>query len=73
MVKTSPSNSGDVGLISGQGTKIPHVAEQLSLHATAREASVPQLLKRMSKDTHQRSQCQGHFDLFKVTMSSVFL
>ena len=61
MVKTSPYNSGDVGLISGQGTKIPHVAEQPSLHATAREANVPQLLKRMSKDTHQRpfsrSQC----------------
>ena len=27
-------NTGDLGLIPGWGTKIPHVAEQLSPHAT---------------------------------------
>ena len=26
MVKTSPSNAGDVGLIPGQGAKIPHAS-----------------------------------------------
>ena len=30
MVKNLPSNTGDTGLIAGQGTKIPHAAEQLS-------------------------------------------
>ena len=31
MVKKPPSNTGDVGLIPGRGTKIPHSAEELSL------------------------------------------
>ena len=30
VVKNPPSNAGDMGLIPGQGTKIPHVAGQLS-------------------------------------------
>ena len=30
MVKNLPGYSGDVGLILGQGTKIPHAVEQLS-------------------------------------------
>ena len=34
MVKNPPCNAGDVGSIPGWGTKIPHVAEELSLHAT---------------------------------------
>ena len=29
VVKNSPANSGDAGLISGLRTKMPHVAEQL--------------------------------------------
>ena len=37
MVKNPPSNAGDVGLIPGQGSKIPHVAGQLSLRATTTE------------------------------------
>ena len=37
VVKNPPSNAGDVGSIPGPGTKIPHAARQLSLHATARE------------------------------------
>ena len=32
VVKNSPCNAGDVGLIPGWGTKIPHMGEQLSLH-----------------------------------------
>ena len=31
MIKNLPFNVGDAGLIPGQGTKIPHAAEQLSL------------------------------------------
>ena len=30
LVKYIPSNAGDTGSISGQGTKIPHAMEQLS-------------------------------------------
>ena len=33
VVKNPPSNSGDTGLIPGQGTKIPHAAGQLSPRA----------------------------------------
>ena len=33
MVKIPPSNAGGAGLSPGRGTKIPHAAEQLSLHA----------------------------------------
>ena len=32
VVKNPPSNAGDVGLIPGWETKIPHAAGQLSLH-----------------------------------------
>ena len=34
VVKNSPCNPGHVDLILGQGAKITHVAEQLSLWAT---------------------------------------
>ena len=44
VVKNLPCSVGDVGSIPGQGTKIPHVLEQLNLcaapterHATIRE------------------------------------
>ena len=37
VVKNLPCNSGDVGLIPGQGTKIPHAMDQLSPHATTSE------------------------------------
>ena len=37
MVKNLPSNAGDVGSIPGRGTKIPHVAGQLSPCATTTE------------------------------------
>ena len=39
MIKNMPCNKGDVGLIPGQGTKIPHAVEQLSPRTTA---TVPQ-------------------------------
>ena len=37
VVKNPPYNAGDAGSIPGQGTKIPHAVEQLSLHATTTE------------------------------------
>ena len=37
VVKTSPSNAGDVGSIPGQGTKSAHTMGQLSLCATTTE------------------------------------
>ena len=37
MVKNPPGNAGDMGPIPGQGTKILHAAEQLSLLAATTE------------------------------------
>ena len=37
VVGNLPANAGDTGPIPGQGTKIPHAAQQLSLQATTRE------------------------------------
>ena len=39
MVKNLPSNAGDVGSISGRGTRIPHAAGQLNLRITTRESA----------------------------------
>ena len=38
LVKNLPCNAGDACRIPGWGTKTPHVTEQLSLRATARES-----------------------------------
>ena len=37
MHENPPANAGDVGSIPGQGTKIPHAVEQLSLRASGTE------------------------------------
>ena len=37
VVKNLPSNTRDMGLIPGQGTKIPHASGQLSPRATTTE------------------------------------
>ena len=36
MLKNLPCNAGDTCLVPGWGMKIPHAAEQLSLHTTTR-------------------------------------
>ena len=36
VAKNWPSNAGDVGLIPGWGTKIPHAVEQPNLHAATK-------------------------------------
>ena len=41
MVKNTPCNVGNLGSIPGQGTKIPHAEEQLSLNAATRESMLP--------------------------------
>ena len=41
VVESLPCSAGDVGLIPGQGTKIPHATEQLSLYAATTEARTP--------------------------------
>ena len=38
VVKNPPCNAGDVGLIPGWGTKIPHATEQLSPYVITRES-----------------------------------
>ena len=50
MVKNPPSNAGDAGSIPGQGTKIPHAAGQLSLHAATKT--------RYSQNTHTHTHTQ---------------
>ena len=56
MVKNLPCNAGNVDMIPGQGTRIPHAAEQLNPHATTRESvcrnegsHVPQLIPDVAK------------------------
>ena len=66
VVKNLPSNEGDVGLISSQGSKIPHAVEQLNPCTTTIEPVLysprscnhrtltPQLLSphALTKDLH---------------------
>ena len=42
VVRNTPSNAGDMGLIPGQGTKIPHASGQLSLCAATRACALQQ-------------------------------
>ena len=37
VVENPPYNAGDIGLVPGQGTKIPHAAGQLSLRTATTE------------------------------------
>ena len=41
MVKNLPCNTGDMGLMPGQGTKIPYAVELLSLSAAITEPMCP--------------------------------
>ena len=43
VVKNLPCNAGDVGLISGRGTEVPHATEQLGLRAAAPVSHRPHL------------------------------
>ena len=66
VVKKLPFNAGDMGLISGRGTKVPHAAEQLSLHKATTElpysgACLPQLesLHTATKIPRATAETQG--------------
>ena len=51
VVKNPPCNTGDAGLIPGQGTKIPHAEKQLSPHpATTKLTRLNQSLCTAMKD-----------------------
>ena len=52
VVKNLPCNAGGVGPIPGQGTKVPHVSEQLSPHASTSESM---LSNKRSHVPQQRS------------------
>ena len=43
MVENPPSNAGNAGLISGQGTKIPHAAGQLPVVMAAQHCKCTEL------------------------------
>ena len=51
VVKNPPSNAGDMGLIPGQGTKIPHAEGQLSPCATTTELTRLNERARMPQTT----------------------
>ena len=52
VVQKLPSDAGGVGSIPGQGTKIPHAAEQLSCHTSTTE---PMLHSKRSDGTEKPS------------------
>ena len=54
VVEGLPSSAGAVGFISGQGTKIPHPAGQLSLQATTPAERHSQREKRVHRNGESR-------------------
>ena len=50
MVKNPPCNAGSMGSIPGQGTKILHGSEQLSLCATTRESMCYNQISHVTKN-----------------------
>ena len=55
VVKNLPCNAGEVGLIPGWGTKIPHATEQLRPCATAREPECATKTQHSQKATNLNS------------------
>ena len=51
VVKNPPSNAGDMGLIPGQGTKIPRALGQLSPRTTTRESLCTTVKTQYSQNT----------------------
>ena len=60
VVKNPLCNAGDTGLIPGWGTKIPGVAEQLSLNATTPEACVLWSPLDTTRVSHNTTKAQCH-------------
>ena len=60
LVKNPPSNAGDMSLIPGQGTEIPHAAGQLSLCAATPEEVGLQIQRPRALEPgchHEREAC----------------
>ena len=49
-VKNPPCNAGDMGLIPGEGTKMPQARKQLSLRATTRVCAPQQNMHGLFED-----------------------
>ena len=49
MVKNPPSKAGNMGLISGQGTKIPHALGQLSPCTATKYWTQPKIIQSVSE------------------------
>ena len=55
VVKNLPASARDMGSIPGPGTKFPHAAEQLSLHAATSEFTCPKVCALQREATTMRS------------------
>ena len=80
MVKNPPSNAGDVGLIPGWGTKIPHAMGKLSSQLEKPTGHNEHSVQQKPKQTHTVIICEkwdrGLFFLFifqNVYNEQVFL
>ena len=82
MVKNLPSNTGDMGLIPGRGTKIPPAAGELSLRAATIEpvrsrACTPQLERSLHATTKSpraanKTRCSQINKLKKIFLMIIF-
>ena len=69
VVKNSPSNAGDMGSISHQGTKIPHAMRQLRPCATTREAVPQQRPSTARKEKEEELAAKCYCSSFSYFMS----
>ena len=58
MIKNLPFNAGDVGFISGGGTKTPHAARKLSPYASTTECAL--LTESLHTEPHACARYRGH-------------
>ena len=70
VVQKLPSDAGSTGSIPGQGTKIPHAAEQLRCHTSATEpASLEPMLHNRGSHGTKKPSC-GRVALLTATRES---
>ena len=70
MVKNPPSDAGDMSLIPGQGTEIPHAAGQLSLCTATTEEVGLQIQRPCALEPgchHEREACTSPRSLAATT------
>jgi len=71
VIKNPCSNSGDMGLIPGWGTKIPYTTGQVSPHTTTREACVLQWRTSTTKNNSRKSNPPKNVRLYKEKTKTV--